>query len=225
MVEQQHTTGVEPLRSIGDHGIIGDLETAALVARDATIDYLCWPSLDSPTIFADLLDPGSGGAFTLQPQLDSPEHLQLYVPDTNLLLTRWMADGGSAEVVDLLPLPDARAHPDGAARCIIRRLCVTRGTIRFRASCMPRFDYAREVPAVETLDDGVRFVGRDLSLKMFASVPLEADEGAAVADFILKDGESAWFVLGEDSLSCPLDAAIEADVAATTSACPCHRRD
>jgi GH15 family glucan-1,4-alpha-glucosidase len=63
---------VPPLRSIGDHGIIGDLETAALVARDGTIDYLCWPSLDSPTVFADLLD-GDGGAFAIQPDLaDAP---------------------------------------------------------------------------------------------------------------------------------------------------------
>lgn len=58
---------VEPLRTISNHGIIGDLETAALVALDATIDYLCWPSLDSPTVFADLLHPGAGGAFFVKP--------------------------------------------------------------------------------------------------------------------------------------------------------------
>ncbi len=218
MAEPLGATGPEPLRSIGDHGIIGDLETAALVARDATIDYLCWPSLDSPTIFADLLDPGNGGAFTLQPQLDASENLQLYVPDTNVLLTRWMAEGGSAEVVDLLPLPDARAHPDGAARCLIRRVCVTRGTIRFRVSCTPRFDYACEMPAIDTSGNGVRFVGRDLSLRMFASIPLESDPGGVVAYFTLNDGESAWFVLGDDSLPRPSDAAIEADIAATSAA-------
>ena len=76
-----------PPRSIGDRGIIGDLETAALVARDGTIDYLCWPSLDSPTIFADLLDDEKGGAFWLAPRLADPRRLQLYLPDTNVLVT------------------------------------------------------------------------------------------------------------------------------------------
>ncbi len=70
------------LRTIGDHGIVGDLETVALVARDGAIDYLCWPTLDSPTVFADLLDPGRGGAFEIQPDLAEPRNLQLYVPDT-----------------------------------------------------------------------------------------------------------------------------------------------
>ncbi len=96
---------VEPLRTIGDHGIIGDLETAALVARDGTIDYLCWPALDSPSIFADLLDPDKGGAFEIRPELDEPRRLQLYVPDTNVLITRFMAESGSAEIADFMPQP------------------------------------------------------------------------------------------------------------------------
>ena len=108
---------VKQLRTIGDHGIIGDLQTAALVARDGTIDYLCWPSLDSPTIFADLLDDERGGAFEILPELDEPRHLQLYVPDTNVLLTRWMAEGGSAEVVDVMPQPEARRRSGSDVRC------------------------------------------------------------------------------------------------------------
>ncbi|WP_341207202.1 glycoside hydrolase family 15 protein [uncultured Sphingomonas sp.] len=209
---------VEPLRTIGDHGIIGDLETAALIARDATIDYLCWPSLDSPTIFADLLDAGKGGAFTLQPDLDQPERLQLYVPDTNVLLTRWMAEQGSAEVRDLMPLAAARVHPDRAARCLIRRVTVTRGAVRFTMRCAPRFDYAREQPVVEAVDGGIRFVGDDLSLRLFASVPLAASPDAATAQFTLTAGQSAWFVLGTDDLLRPDDRTIDEDVAATTEA-------
>src|ERR1051325_2350809 len=110
---------VPPLRTISDHGIIGDLETAALVARDGTIDYLCWPSLDSPTIFADLLDNEQGGAFTIAPEMDQPRHLQLYIPDTNVLLTRWMSDTGSAEIVDLMPHPEERLPWSGRARSLI----------------------------------------------------------------------------------------------------------
>src|SRR5689334_10762845 len=122
-------TMAEPRRPIGEHGIIGDLETAALVARDGTIDYLCWPSLDSPTIFADLLDGERGGAFEITPKLERPRSLQLYVPDTNVLLTRWMTEQGSAEVVDLMPQPDARRRAGHDARCLIRRVTVTSGTV------------------------------------------------------------------------------------------------
>ncbi|MFK3888071.1 glycoside hydrolase family 15 protein [Sphingomonas sp. NPDC079357] len=208
----------EPPRTIGDHGIIGDLETAALVARDATIDYLCWPSLDSPTIFAELLDAEKGGAFTLAPTLDRPERLQLYVPDTNVLLTRWMSEDGSAEVRDVMPLPDARVHPDRAARCLMRRVTVTRGRVRFTMRCAPRFDYAREVPTVTAADGGIRFTGHALALRLFASVPLATADDAATADFTLQTGESAWFVLGEDALACPDDKAVEQDMAATAAA-------
>jgi len=139
---------VGPHRRIGDHGIIGDMETAALVAADGTIDYLCWPSLDSPSVFAELLDAERGGAFEIRPALDAARVIQIYVPDTNVLTTRWMATSGSVEIVDLMPHPDARVHPEHRARCLIRRVTVTRGTVTFAARCRPRFDYAREVPNV-----------------------------------------------------------------------------
>ena len=209
--------GVPPLRTIGDHGIIGDLETAALVARNATIDYLCWPSLDSPSVFADLLTGEAGGAFTIRPELERPEHVQLYVPDTNVLLTRWMAEDGSTEVQDLMPHPAARPHPDRSARCLIRRVTVTRGRVTFAVRCAPRFDYARETPDIAAADGGIRFTGRDLTMRLFASVPLTAEEGAATARFTLAEGQSAWFVLGEDALERPDDEAVQADRVATTA--------
>jgi GH15 family glucan-1,4-alpha-glucosidase len=205
-----------PARTIGDRGIVGDMETAALVARDGTIDYLCWPSLDSPTIFADLLDAGTGGAFTLSPRLDDPRRMQLYVPDTNVLITRWMALEGSAEVVDLMPHPDAAATL--GARCLIRRVTVTQGTVGFDACCAPRFDYARQRPRVDVDGRSARFVGADLALRLHASMPLRAGDTAATADFTLAAGDSAWFVLGEDALVAPDDTAVQAAVAATAAA-------
>lgn len=85
-----------PLRAIGEHGIIGNLGTAALVALDGTIDFLCWPNLDSPSIFAALLDPDEGGEFSLAPTLRGTRTIQLYLPDTNVLMTRWLSLEGSA---------------------------------------------------------------------------------------------------------------------------------
>lgn len=207
---------VESLRTIGDHGIIGDLETVALVARDGAIDYLCWPSLDSPTIFADLLHPKQGGAFEITPDLDRPRHLQLYIPDTNVLVTRWMGHDGSAEVVDLMPQPDARREAGHEARSLIRRLTVTNGTVSFTMRCTPRFDYAREVPDVAAVEGGVRFSGQQLSLSLYASVALDAQDGATSARFTLPKGESVWFVLGDDNLPRPDDTAIQTQIDATT---------
>jgi GH15 family glucan-1,4-alpha-glucosidase len=209
---------VEAGRAIGDHGVIGDLETAALVARDGTIDYLCWPALDSPTIFADLLDSGSGGAFSIRPEMAEVRHIQLYLPDTNVLLTRFMAEAGSAEVVDLMPFTGTEAGHELRGQCLIRRVTVTRGTVGFTARCQPRFDYARQVPAVEAAEDGIRFSGPDLALRLFASVPLRAAAGEATAAFTLSAGESAWFVLGEDALAAPDEAAVGRTIAATTAA-------
>ncbi|GAA0662885.1 GH15 family glucan-1,4-alpha-glucosidase [Sphingomonas insulae] len=209
--------GVPPRRSIGEHGIIGDLETAALVAADGTIDYLCWPSLDSPSVFADLLDP-DGGAFSIRPQLDDPHIVQLYVPDTNVLVTRWMGEDGAVEMVDLMPHPDARIHPDHGARCLIRRITATRGNVVLTATCAPRFDYARDLPQVTASEGGVRFAGRELAMRLFASVPLAHGDGTASATVTLAEGESAWFMLGDDTLVRSDDDAIAAEVASTIHA-------
>jgi GH15 family glucan-1,4-alpha-glucosidase len=209
---------VEACRTIGDHGVIGDLETAALVARDGTIDYLCWPSLDSPTIFADLLDSGSGGSFSIRAEMEHVRHLQIYVPDTNVLMTRYMADEGSAEVIDLMPFSEADGSNDLAGQCLVRRITATRGTVKFTARCMPRFDYARRIPKVEAAQGGIRLSDPDLAIRLFASVPLVSGDGEAGASFTLSAGESAWFVLGEDALPCPDDAAIDRTIAATTAA-------
>ncbi len=208
----------EPLRTIGDHGIIGDLETVALVARDGTIDYLCWPALDSPTIFADLLDNGKGGAFEIKPQLDNPRHLQLYVPDTNVLITRFMAESGSAEVADFMPQPEARMRAGRCERGLIRRLTVTSGEVTFTVRCAPRFDYARHSPEVAATEGGVCFKGEELSLSLFASIPLDSHAAEATARFTLSKGESAWFVLGESTMPPPDDALVSSLIEETIKA-------
>jgi GH15 family glucan-1,4-alpha-glucosidase len=75
-------------RATSEHGIIGNLKTAALVSLDATVDFMCWPSLDSPTVFAALLDPEKGGEFSLSPHLDNSRVMQSYLTETNILTTR-----------------------------------------------------------------------------------------------------------------------------------------
>ena len=129
---------------IEDYGIIGDLRTVALVGKNGSIDLLCIPSFDSPSVFAALLDADRGGRFQIAPQLDDMVHRQLYLPDTNVLLTRFLSDSGVAEVSDLMPVQDA-----GVAQCLVRRAKTVRGEISFGMRCDPRFDYARATHTVE----------------------------------------------------------------------------
>ena len=180
---------------IEDYGVIGDLHTVALVGKDASIDFLCLPSFDSPSVFAALLDADRGGRFQIAPQLDDAVHRQLYLPDTNVLLTRFLSDGGVAEVSDFMPVEDA-----GIAHNLVRRAKTVRGELRFGMRCDPRFDYARATHTVERRGETeILFVGRagarELVLRLRSSVPMQVAEGAAVAQFTLRADESAWFVL------------------------------
>jgi GH15 family glucan-1,4-alpha-glucosidase len=180
---------------LGDYGIIGDLHTVALVGMDGSIDFLCLPSFDSPSVFAALLDADRGGRFKLAPVLDGATRKQLYLPDTSVLLTRFLDTDGVAEVSDFMPVEDA-----GFAHNLVRRAKTVRGEVRFQMRCEPRFDYARASHTVERrAATEVVFVGRagaaELALRLRSSVPLRIEEGAAVAEFTLGADESAWFVL------------------------------
>ena len=180
---------------IEDYGVIGDLHTIALVGKDASIDFLCLPSFDSPSVFAALLDADRGGRFQIAPRLDDAVHRQLYLPDTNVLLTRFLSESGVAEVSDFMPVEEA-----GVAHNVVRRAKTVRGELSFTMRCDPRFDYARATHTAERRGDhDVLFVGRagagELALRLRSSVPMQIVDGAAVAQFTLGADESAWFVL------------------------------
>lgn len=181
--------------SIGDYGIVGDLHTVGLVGMDGSIDFLCLPSFDSPSVFAALLDAERGGRFQLAPVLDGAARKQLYLPDTNVLITRFLDTDGVAEVSDFMPVEDA-----GVAHNLVRRAKTVRGEVEFRMRCAPRFDYGRARHTAERRGDReVCFVGAaggaELALRLRASVPMHLEDGAAIAQFRLRADESAWFVL------------------------------
>jgi GH15 family glucan-1,4-alpha-glucosidase len=181
-------------RTIGEHGIIGNLKTAALVALDGTVDFMCWPSLDSPTVFAALLDPEKGGEFSLSPQLGNVRTIQMYLTASNVLLTRWLSVEGSAEVTDLMPYPNVKG---GIERRLIRCVVATRGRVDFTLRCRPRFNYARIVPETASAEDGVIFTGTGMATALHLSgcVPIVAGEGEATARFTLNQGDKVYFVL------------------------------
>ncbi len=103
--------------NIGDHGLIGDLQTAALVTTDGTLDWFCCPRFDSPSVFASLLDADGGGLFRIAPDRDDYVSKQLYLPDTAILVTRFMTPDGVGEVHDFMPVTEGggdRPAPAGA---------------------------------------------------------------------------------------------------------------
>ncbi len=176
-------------RPIGAYGLIGDLRTAALVGRDGAIDWFCPQRFDAPSLFAALLDADRGGAFRLAPAVPCSSK-QLYLPDTAVLLTRFLSRGGVAEVTDLMPV-------GGDTCAIVRHVAVVRGCVDFRMACRPGFDYARRSHRV-TVDDPrlARFTADDGRVtELSAGVPLTAEGPAASAGFELRAGEATWFVL------------------------------
>ena len=127
-----------PFEPIENYGVIGNMQSIALVGMNGSIDFLCYPNFDSPTIFAALLDDRKGGRFEICPQLTNARVRQMYLPDTNILITRFLADEGVAELTDYMPIDSDGGEPNE----IVRKVAVIRGDVRFRMCCEPRFSYA-----------------------------------------------------------------------------------
>ncbi len=182
---------------IAEHGVIGDLRTVALVGTDGAIDWCCWPRFDSPSVFAAVLDEERGGHFRIAPAAGCTTR-QLYFPDTNVLITRFLCPKGVVELQDLMPLPG----PDGDRQMIVRRLVCVRGRMRLRLECEPRFDYGRAEHTVAVGDDGAVFDGPELALALSSPVPLTSTGRGVTGEVLLTAGESVTFALSE-----PVDGA------------------
>jgi len=143
---------------IGDHGLIGDLQTSALVTTDGEIDWFCAPRFDSPSLFASLLDDRYGGYFRIAPAGLEYATKQLYLPGTAILITRFISPDGVGELIDFMPVTGREVTP---THRIVRMLRVVRGSLHFVLDCQPRFDYARQPHKVEISESGVLFEGDD----------------------------------------------------------------
>ena len=176
---------------IEDHGVIGNLYTAALVGKDGTIDWLCLPTFDSPSVFCSILDDEKGGHFSLRPA-EYTRSQQLYLPDTNVLLTRFFSPEGLAETLDFMPI---QTRP-GERHRLVRNVRVIRGRVDFLVECLPAFDYARCGHTVSVGKSGSVFSSDGGCLGLTSNVRLEEwAKGAAGARFTLGEGETATFVL------------------------------
>jgi GH15 family glucan-1,4-alpha-glucosidase len=143
---------------IADHGLIGDLQTSALVSTDGTIDWFCCPRFDSPSVFASLLDTRRGGYFSIRPETEGYVTKQLYLPGTAILITRFLTEEGVGEVCDFMPVIEGDATD---RHRLVRLIRVVRGEMRFVMDCQPRFDYGRAAHKTEITENGVMFEGED----------------------------------------------------------------
>lgn len=142
---------------ISEHGLIGDLQTAALVATDGSVDWFCAPRFDSPSIFGALLDSERGGRFRIRPARGAFDSKQLYFPETAVLVTRFMSEAGVGEVVDFMPVATDRTA--AAQHRLVRMVRCVRGEMAFDVDISPRFDYGREPHETRLTEHGAVFAG------------------------------------------------------------------
>ena len=183
---------------IENYGMIGDLHTVALIGINGSIDWLCIPHFDSPSVFGALLDDGKGGRFSIAPvdNDDTVTNKQFYWPGTNVLVTRFLAPHGAAELTDFMPI-QRRGSGGQHRHQLIRRLTAVRGTIEFQMECSPAFNYARGNHDAALIDGGAVFQSEKLILGLATRVPLKADGRGVVSRFTLNEGETAVFSLRE----------------------------
>jgi GH15 family glucan-1,4-alpha-glucosidase len=149
---------------IAEHGLIGDLQTAALVTTDGSVDWFCCPRFDSPSVFGSLLHAEGGGRFRIAAEGDDVVVRQLYFPDTAILVTRFMTPEGVGEVLDFMPVEEPQRASD--RHRLVRVVRCVRGQIRFELECAPRFDYGRQAHELELTEHGAVFHTPTLQLTL-----------------------------------------------------------
>ena len=182
---------------IENYGVIGNMRTVALVSTHGSIDFFCFPKFDSPTVFASLLDPEKGGCFSIHPALKNSRTKQLYLPNTNILITRFLSPEGIAEMTDFMPVigDTFRSH-------VVRKVSVIKGEIEFTLDCQPRFDYGRAKHTVRRIGNVVVFKPqhtRQEELLLNSDIPLHVQDGGVNQKFTLKEGQTAVFAFGEST--------------------------
>ncbi len=179
-------------KDLEQYGIIGNLETCALCGSDGSIDWLCFPYLESPSIFAALLDIEKGGHFRIRPS-SSFTSVQLYKENTNILMTGFTCLSGRAAVTDFMPVQTGGTST--VPRALFRKVECTAGSVAFELSFQPRVNYARAIPRFTPGPGGITALWGTEELFLQSAVPLSIDEAGAQGSFVLRAGEQAWFIL------------------------------
>jgi GH15 family glucan-1,4-alpha-glucosidase len=174
---------------IEDYGLVGDLQTAALISREGSVDWLCFPRFDSGACFAALVGDESNGQWALAPTTWKREVSRRYVPDTLILETEWRTDDGRVRVTDFMP-------PRGAAPDLVRIVEGLEGTVELGTELVIRFDYGSVVPWVRRVDEEtlLAIAGPD-ALALRTPVPLRGEDFRTRGEFTVAKGDRVPFVL------------------------------
>lgn len=181
---------------IENYGLIGDMHTVALVGKNGSIDWLCLPHFDSPSVFASLLDRDQGGFFKITPKAPSTYTTkQFYWPETNVLVTRILSPEGVAEIIDFMVVSNRRQ--DKHQSRLYRLVRQVRGTMRFSLHILPAFHYGRNQHRVELATKGINFFSPQLNIRLRCGLAMRVDGLAGKVDFTLNGGQSSTFLLEE----------------------------
>ncbi len=174
---------------IEDYALIGDCEAAALVGRDGSLDWLCWPWFDSPACFAALLGGPKHGRWLVAPSTPPTRTSRAYRPDTLVLDTRFETAAGTVLLTDFMPLRGTNSD-------VVRRITGLDGEVAMRTELTVRFDYGRTVPWVSQIaDGGLRMIAGPNMLVLHTDVPLRGEDMSTVGEFTVRAGETVDFVL------------------------------
>ncbi len=183
------------MNRIEDYGLIGDCHSVALVGKDGSIDWACFPAFDSAAVFCKVLDADTGGHFRLAPSA-SRGVKRYYEPDTNVLVTRHRCAEAELEVTDCMPTRDFDADDPGAVRshhAILRRARAVGGSVELELEIVPRFGYGAFTPRfTRTSEQSVEIVGGADALWVTSSHPLQVSRDDATAQITLQAGEEFW---------------------------------
>ncbi len=177
---------------IENYGVIGNMHTVALVGINGSIDWLCFPNFDSPSIFAAILDSKKGGRYKIAPAMNGVTCKQFYWPDTNVLVSRFLSPDGVCEIIDYMPiLTENHSHK------LIREVKVIRGSMKLHLECTPAFNYGRDDHEARVSEKGVGFYSQNLDMGLLTHVPLKENGKGVVAEFTLNEGQTEVFVMRE----------------------------
>ena len=177
---------------ISDYGVIGDMHSAALVSTGGSIDWLCFPRFDSPSVFAAILDDRQGGRFQIQPAAPAFQSRQQYLPDGNVLVTQFEAGSSNVILTDFMPISDDITACDHQ---VVRVVRCEKGSMEMELRFEPRLDYARGRTEVTVADRYAVARHGDDCLSLSSSVGLQPADGAATSRFRLSEGDWAAFLV------------------------------
>jgi len=173
---------------IEDYALIGDMEAAALVDRNGSIDWLCWPDFSSEACFASLLGTPENGYWKIAPLEGEWRSTRRYRDHTLILETTYEHQGGAVRLMDFMP-------PRGRHSDVVRIVEGVRGAVPMRMQMALRFEYGRSVPWVTATPDGIRAIAGPNLAVLHSSVQVRGEDLTTVADFTVKKGDRAWFTL------------------------------